>query len=749
MLPDKYWLINSRVKALKKRKYDKEYRANNLERIRERDRIRDKTRKRKRWENPRYWVMIDGEGVTTGKPFQSVNLDSPTCVFTGDKHAYTTLCYYDKKGKGAKVVNSDGLSTKECLEFILSIPREAKIAAYGFGYDITKILEDLPAEAQYRLIHPETRKTKVRYKGKQIVRYHPVVYDVYAVDLFNTRLRVGRVSVENGKRRVKEWRTIHDIMKFYQSKFVKACENWSIGTEEGREKMAAMKAERRNLIRFSQQEIEEYSQKECEYGAELAERLEDAHIAAGADLRGQFYGAGSTAKAFLRKWKIKNQIPSKFPAEVELAAAAAFFGGHFEISLRGIVTEDVYDWDISSAYPYQIYHLPCLLCGNWTETVDIERIRESTTAIVRYRLKSPKKGTPRWGPFPFRDKDGSIPYPITSEGGWVYKDEFFAGLKLFPDQIELIGALVYETNCNHKPFEKVPGIYLERLRIGKEGAGIVLKLGLNAIAGSIMQTIGSRPYYCSVWAGMITSGTRAQLLELMSQFENLSDVIMVATDGLWSLKSTTPPKPMYTGTDIDVEDITTKKVTRKPLGGWEKNILDGGVFLARPGIYFPLDKKHKKELKARGIGTSTLYDHKDKILAHYKEYGASLPYQVGDDAPYDVIINRKKPNGVDRFIGIRGAVYRVAGTVSSTGECNWLYRTKVGYGLWSLQSRIIDFHAMPKRLEGDGRHLVSRVMPNGQLSALYDRAIFQKEEIQKEENNAGDHDDDQGDYILD
>lgn len=709
-----------------------------------------------------YWVMLDGEGTTEGEP-RAHSQSNLNTVITGTRHRYISMSWRRADHHGDHIVDLNGLSTKDCLGFILSIPEAAKIASYGFGYDLSKILEDLPPELLFLLTHPDKRAYKCA--GGKRKGYRPVIWEGFALDLFNTKFRVGRAELielpgQNPRYKMTNPRIIHDLSKFYQAKFVTACKNWDVGTPKERDTMRAMKADRRNLIRYSQQEILDYSNKECVWGAELAQKLDDACEEIGVELRGQYFGAGSIAKALMREWGIK-QYMGVLPAEVACVARIAFFGGRFEISRRGKVEQPVHDWDISSAYPYQIFKLPCMACGTWTKTTDLERVKNAQAALVNYKMNPWKGKLPPWGPFPFRDADGTIPFPIESGGGWVHKDEFLVGMKLWPN-VRFRGAWVYETSCGHHPFAKVRDVYLERLRIGKEGPGIVLKLGTNAIAGSIMQVIGTRPYHCPVWSGMITSGTRAQLLEMLGQHEKWSDVIMMATDGLWGLAEVTAPKPDETGTDIEVTETKTGKKTRKPLGGWEHDVFESGVFMARPGIYFPLgmadvpteetehDDGKLKDLKARGIGIRTLYQHRDALMVHYYAswFGACEPYIIGDENPIQVIQTRSVPQGVERFVGLKSGVIRNVQkdeTGAMTGET---FRKRDVYGLWTLQKRKIDFRALPKRNEGDGTFLEVRRMPLTQTSEEYDKmkSRMTLEDILAGVTELGHFDDEQDDF---
>src|SRR5260221_3859489 len=119
------------------------------------------------------WCMIDGEGKTIGEPWYL----EPTggCVLTGESHLYTTMSWRSVDREGFDIVDNEGLTTEQCLDFILSIPPHFKICAYGFGYDLTKILEGIPTNELFRLTHPETRRAEFQAdSGGNGIRYAPV-----------------------------------------------------------------------------------------------------------------------------------------------------------------------------------------------------------------------------------------------------------------------------------------------------------------------------------------------------------------------------------------------------------------------------------------------------------------------------------------------------------------------------------------------------------------------------------------------
>lgn len=717
-------LKQSQVKFHEKHpEYQKKWRKNHPEKVRAYN---------KRSNQNRYWVGIDGEGKTCSvcgrHHYISLNWSNADGSRKGEVVAEpwpVGLCCQKAAKKGIRV----HLSTEDCLNLILSIPKHARISGYALGYDLTKWVEDLPDAAIYRLprLPAGKKKTCVRWITSSGRRFK---LRMLSTEFYVTECNASWKEVKK--------RTVHDGFKFFGRTFVGALEDWDVGSKKERQFLQEMKDKRGNFEQESMTAIVDYSDLEVRRLAELMTKMVRAHDEGKIPLT-MFYGAGSTAAAMLDVMKIRDYLPQDDYAqaypELNDAIFKAFFGGRFEIARQGFVRKLVHDWDISSAYPYQTFFLPCLRCGTWSKTKDIDRARQANAALIRYELGRWKHGLPAWGPFPFREKEGTIPFPIESGGGWICKDEFFAGRRIW-DNVEFKEAWVYETSCKHHPFKNVPHWYLARLGIGKEGAGIVFKLGLNAIYGKLAQQIGSRKYHNLLWAAIITSGCRAQLLDLMGCHERLEDILMVATDGLNGLTKITPPKPRDTGTDIVVIERKTGEKIRKPLGGWEHHTFEQGMFLARPGIYFPITEdtsKHPhdcscdackkvekmfKDAKARGIGTRHLWKHRYHVMKHWEETKGA-PYSFFDNDieggnPKKCKHCQDKSRGcpyhqaLDRFVGLRTGI-----TISGR-------RTNL-YGKWYRKVQKLDFKPEPKRNYDAKRNLIVRRLDRNVTSEPYSK----------------------------
>lgn len=627
------------------------------------------------------------------------------------KHRYVLLAAADETGTKTWHVKNfhSGLTTEQCLTFCVDLPQYARTFAYSFNYDMTKMLQDVDDEALYLLFRPELRQRTGReaYKGP-----YPVRWRDWNLNLQGTKFSITRTT--DGRQRI-----IWDIWKFYQSKFVSALEDWKVGDKAKVENMKHMKDKRADFDKESEEDVTQYCYDECQYMAELARKLVDAHIKAGLKLK-SFYGAGSSASAMLTKMGVKEKITAP-PVESRKAIASGFSGGRFENSVVGMIPGPVFSFDISSAYPYQLYQLPCLLHGEWSTTTDRADILNASAALVHYGwdVSAGTNSHKYWSAFPFRTSEGNICYPYTSPGGWVWRDEYIQGEKMFPG-VRFKEAWVYNTSCDCNPFNDIPHYYRERHRIGKEGPGIVLKLGMNSCYGKLAQSVGRGPFNSWVWAGIITSGCRAQILQLMAAHKDPKHILMIATDGIQTTEDVETPKPVNTDT----------WETGKPLGGWERKVYEKGVFYARPGVYFPLDptKEEIKHVRGRGVGRGVVFENWREIVSTWHSWHGRGEWPIAEVA------------NVSRFCGAKSSISRSILGYDSRGKLLFNHKRAVGnhldpiapeprYGEWITRKVSMSFHPMPKRagLLDNGPYLELRTIDGTVESMPYKKAFMSKD----------------------
>lgn len=581
----------------------------------------------------RYYVGLDGEGQ--GRT----------------PHVYFLLAAATEDGSRRWFVEDPaGLGTAACLDFILSLPLQARVFGYSIGYDLTKIFKDLPPKLLYHLVRPDTRR------GKHGPR--AIVWGKYKINLVATKL-----TLENTETRRK--RTVWDVWKFFRGKFVSALRDWKI--QAALDEIEAMKEKRADFDRESKDAVRAYCFSECVALAALVRKLTEACDTAGIPLT-SYYGAGSIASAILDKMTIKKLKGQPFAPELQHAVSCAFFGGRFEHTAVGPIAGPLYSYDISSAYPYQTCFLPCLVHAHWSRTKNQNVMRRARHACVRYKLHAP--GPDVWGPFPFRTFDGSIIFPAVSDGGWVWRDEYLQAEKMFPN-IEFLEAWVLESECDCPlPFAATSQFYLERLRLGKEAAGKVLKLGMNSEYGKLAQSSGSAPYQNWAWAGMVTSGCRAQFLELLALHRDWRNMLIVATDGVYTREKIVVPKPRDTGT------AEAARFGKWPLGAWDPEdgkLIENGMFAARPGVYFPLNPSDKdlEAFRARGLSRNVLIREWKRIQEAW--YAGEKEVQIPS---------------VTRFVGAK------SGTLCTR---NGEYRRTESCGEWVEREIRLSFDPKPKR----------------------------------------------------
>jgi hypothetical protein len=381
--------------------------------------------------------------------------------------------------------------------------------------------------------------------------------------------------------------TVWDLGKYYQGPFCTVSSegklsgclvDWNIRLDV-QQQIAAMK-KRRSVFTFRDiAKIREYCMNECEALAEFATKLEQAHIDAGLKPRGWF-GPGSTAGVLLRRYDIQERRGTLPPRMIE-PVARAFFGGRAEIRRNGFVRGPIFGYDISSAYPAEATRLPCLEHGRWERVTKEKAIsaRNVVHACVHGVIENARGA---WAPLPVRVPNGSIVFPSSGASGWWWREEWLAAREGWKG-LKFREAYVLRRECDCQPFSFLPAVFERRRAVGKEsGEGRVLKLAPNSVYGKLAQTIGKAQYASRTWAGMITSGTRAQILRLMLRHKKLESVLMIATDGLFSTERHA----------VDKEIV---------LGGWERSE-HPSITLVRPGIYWLGETK----LRARGLGRDSL-----------------------------------------------------------------------------------------------------------------------------------------------
>jgi hypothetical protein len=523
------------------------------------------------------------------------------------------------------------------------------VMGFSLGYDTTKWIEGMPPISIHFLNHPELRPGKWGPRG--------IWWSKYRVNRVSTKFTLELIERRTGRedgplestRRIIVW----DLFRFFGKAFVPALKDWKVGTEEELAAIQAMKDQRGNFDRINERE-QLYCRSECRLMAQMASNLVQAHDDADLKLR-TYYGPGSTASVMLAKMQAKeNKAP--IVDEMKRIIDMAFFGGRFEHSWVGPV-RGMWSYDIASAYPFAITQIPCFKHGEWrlVKRPTIRQIEEAPAACVHWRLpmydrlriveqslgeklqkavQAKGRAADRaWGPFPFRLMDGNILFPVVAKGGWVWKQEFLAALNsgVFPN-VDHTEAWIWHADCDcGPPFGKaVADYYCLRLEWGKDGKGLVVKLGLNSDYGKLAQRIGHPPFQDIITAGIITSTCRGMLLTGMGRASDPWNITGVATDSIQSTEPLDLPIPPRTGTEEKAQEKN-----KFPLGAWDNTTKGEDTFLIRPGMRFKMScgkcGKTAREClckgvdgtAARGMGVRTLHANRAKVLDAWDEVPCS------------------------------------------------------------------------------------------------------------------------------
>jgi hypothetical protein len=505
--------------------------------------------------------FIDGEGANHGSPVVVVR--SNNLLRKKQEQNYALLsatlepaeCNMDCFGCSSYMAiignnNHDQLSSRLCLEFILHIPATHIIVGYGLSYDVEHWLKDIP----------ESKMIKLRDTGKVWWRDYLIQYipnKVFSISKWKRKLKNGSVKTAS--------RTVYDIVGFFQSPFANAIGSWNVGTQLERDYIAHMKSLRPDFGDVTNETLT-YNHMEGKHGIQLFKRVRAEYTKLQLKVP-RPVGAGSIASAMFRRHRIDSHFPvfQSLPVDVMLQS---YIGGRFDIARIGFVG-DIYEYDINSAYPHIARNLPCLAHTKfeWTN----EYVRDSHSLwLVRWRDNENP-----WSPFPYRTPNGEHIRYFASGTGYYYGSEVESALRLDSD-IEVIGGFRCICECDERPFKWIEDYYLARqeMKRNHDFAEIIIKLGLNSVYGKLAQSKGKSPRWQNfIWAGMITSGTRAMLMDAVAR--NPTAVFKLSTDAVFS----TEPLDLPLGNE---------------LGQWKPTQLEDLLVLGN-GIY------HSPTLDENGI----------------------------------------------------------------------------------------------------------------------------------------------------
>lgn len=464
--------------------------------------------------------------------------------------------------EGRAVENIDGLSTRECLDFLARpLPRSASWTRVGFGlhYDVNMWLRDLTPEVRINLFSGDI-----------------VTWENYQLEYLANRIFTIR---EKGEIRAK----IFDCLGMFRRSFIDVVTDW-LGEcptiiLEGKSKRERFRAEEMEFVRA-------YNRAECDQLVRVLDLVRAFLLGlpgGGVDLRG-WYGAGAIAASWLRRAgarRLMRRFDDRHVGDDLLQAfAGAYHGGRVEARLIGTIGP-VWRYDINSAYAWAITHMG-RLSYRWVPADRFNADVLARMSVWRVSWNLPA-GSPL-GPFPVRDGQGAITYPLAGSGWYWWPEVKAARQRWGPRRVKVDHGYICQEggrpigidddeHGEHTLGTVLKTMYQYRHHVGaRSPGGRLLKLALAAVWGKFAQWNSAsianddEPgfWYCLPWAGWVTSCVRATILAAVEHNEDA--IVAISTDGLVSTRP--------------LENLSISE----NLGGWRLERFEGGTFVL-PGLF--------------------------------------------------------------------------------------------------------------------------------------------------------------------
>lgn len=570
---------------------------------------------------------VDGEGG---------NVPEPGTLF-GVRHQYLSL----RVGPDL-LETGQPLSWLDCFSFLADQPTGYIYVAYFFDYDVTMMIRTLPEKVARKLLN------RVSRTDLKTGRMYPVTYEGFDFDyLPHKEFKIRRHGTRH-------WVVINDVGQFFQAAFLPTITKWQVGTEDERALIEWGKAKRASFGAHDA-ETEAYNALEVLLLEQLMTNFRavcwETHY-----VPKKWQGPGHLASAMLKAHGIptRDEIPILSNGDFRSLAQAAYYGGRFETTAAGPIPHIVYQYDINGAYVHMLKSLPCLTHGTWRWVRDRPADGQLWFGQI-YFYHVPSRIDPNNIPkapwlfnLPIRRQNGTIYYP--NEGNGVYWSTEIEAAERAGTHTEFRSGWVYERKCDCRWFDFVDSYYAQRLALGKSTKGYVLKLAGNSIYGKLAQSIGYAPYANPIWAGLITAGCRAMLIDAYSQAPD--ECYMLATDGIFMTKKL----------DLPIS---------KNLGDWEETIHPDGIFIVQPGIYFM-----GAEAKTRGIERGRIGDLRDEFEQAFKKFV--------DSGGEDYCVSVPVTNFVTARLALARNKWDIAGTWEETTRdvsFYWANKRQPGHGM--------------------------------------------------------------------
>lgn len=455
-------------------------------------------------------------------------------------------------------------------EFLLQ--HEGKwLFMYNLQYDAEGILKLLPKEV--------LKTYKRRRKWNRELRFE---YQDYKVHYIPKK----KLVISKGKHTV----ACYDIAQYYDNKPLVVAYKQNI-LKPLSDAYEQMKEKRRYFSSFyysrHKKKVRDYCIQDCIMTAELAAKWVDTFNRMFGFYPQNWISAGYLAEKVLVHNGIEMPFFHDFEYWVQELAREAFVGGRFELIQRGYIGE-CYLYDINSAYPNALRHMPDMRHGRWIRGDKVN----PDAQVGFFRIVADIDCSVKVAPFPFRQKDGSIIYPVGRFETTVTLDELrmIEGDKRIKYKIIESAQFIPYPDCSYPCKDFIEKLYYKRLELKKTNDPLerAIKVVLNSIYGKTAQRTNNimGNMFCPVVASYITGYVRAHLYKFMRQ-HNLEqkDLVAFATDSVATRRK------------LSIADSDR-------LGEMKLDRAGKDVYYLSNGFY-----RFNAAWKLRGVG----YDHEKKV----------------------------------------------------------------------------------------------------------------------------------------
>lgn len=395
-------------------------------------------------------------------------------------------------GKVELIADSDGnwLRPKSLLEFCIWLEDNKRYQTvnmfYNLNYDIRAFLHFLTINELVDL-----------------ATFNEVVADIGHILYIPNKF----FQITHNKHKYK----FYDIFQFYYMSLNKASKKYL-----GKEKLDVKMQDMNNLSYWKNdfQEILDY----CIYDSVLCRDLAILSQQQYNELGLSFNSPISTASLAEQFALRYSSIPKYNLTYFQKYGYYSYFGGWFEQFSKGY-HEQVYKYDINSAYPAIMKELPDISDGEWFITTKDER--SCTFGFVRVKYTSIRGYIQ---PNPVLTSQ-SLKYPtLPKHRRYITLDRYRFLLDNELAILEPEEFVLFYPNTNYKPFGYMQQLYDKRLllKIADDMRQLPLKILINATYGKTIQIIDKKgeetihkagQLYLPVYASYITDGTQLELLK--------------------------------------------------------------------------------------------------------------------------------------------------------------------------------------------------------------------------------------------